>query len=115
MPYITRNKKGEIKAIHATPPLRSKAESVAPEQMEEVIGFLNSSPNAEHSYSYMETSDLEVIRVLEDLIDLLCEKHVIAFTELPETAQHKLSMRKKVRKNMEGFDALINEDEEGIF
>jgi hypothetical protein len=115
MPYVTRNKKGEIKAIHATPPPNSKVEWVVPEQMVEVIGFLNASQSAEHSYAFMDSSDIELIRVLEDLIDLLCEKHIIAFTELPETAQQKLGMRKQVRKNMEGFASLIDEDEKGIF
>ena len=115
MPYVTRNKKGEIKSIYATPPPNSKAEWVAPEQLDEVISFLNSSQTAEHSYSFMASSDLEFIRVLEDLIDLLCEKHIIAFTELPETAQQKLGTRKQVRKNMESLDSLINEDEKGIF
>lgn len=115
MPYITRNKNGEIRAIHATPPPRSKAEWVAPEQIDEVINFLNANPDAEQSYTFMQTSDMEAVRVLEDLIDLLCEKHIIAFTDLPETAQHKLAMRKRVRKNMEGLAGLINEDEKGIF
>ena len=63
----------------------------------------------------METSDLELIRVLEDLIELLCDKHIISFTELPETAQQKLGMRKQVRKNMGSFTSLIGEDEDGIF
>lgn len=113
MPYVTRNKKGEIKSIYASPPPNAKAEWVDPEQMEEVVEFLNSSRDAEHSYSYLASSDLELIRVLEDLIDLLCEKHIIAFTELPESAQQKLGTRKKVRENMSGIN-LINEDEKGI-
>ena len=115
MPYVTRNRKGEIKSIYAKPPPNSKAEWIAPEQLDEVIGFLKSSQTADHSYSFLASSDQDVIRVLEDLIDLLCEKHIIAFTELPETAQQKLGMRKLVRKNMEGLDSLISEDEKGIF
>jgi len=115
MPYVTRNKKGEIKSIYTKPPPKSKAEWVSPEQMDEVIQFLNDSQSAEQSYTYMETSDLELIRVLEDLIELLCDKHIISFTELPQTAQQKLTMRKKMRKHMGGLTGLIGEDEEGIF
>lgn len=114
MPYITRNKKGEIKTIHGAPPPRGGSEKVTPEKMDEVIDFLNSNQTADSGYTYMETSDLELIRVLEDLVDLLCEKHIIAFTELPETAQQKLNMRKKVRKNMAGVGVIINEDEKGV-
>ena len=115
MPYVTRNKKGEIQSIYATPPPRAKVEWVAPEKMDEVIGFLNASQSAEYSYAFMDSTDIELIRVLEDLIDLLCEKHIIAFTDLAETAQHKLTMRKRVRKKMEGLADLIDEDEKGIF
>lgn len=113
MPYVTRNKNGEIQAIHATPPPRTKAEWIAPEQLDDVINFLNASNNAEQSYTFMRTSDMELVRVLDDLIDLLCAKHIIVFTELPETAQHKLAMRKRMRK--EGIASLIDEDEKGIF
>ena len=115
MPYVTRNKKGEITSIYSALPPNAKAEWVTPEQMDEVINFLNASQSAEHSYTFMETSDLELIRVLDDLVELLCDKHLISFTELPETAQKKLGMRKQVRKSMESFSSLIDEDEKGIF
>ena len=114
MPYITRNKKGEIKTIHGSAPARGGSEKVTPEKMDEVVNFLNSNQTADSTYSYMETSDLELIRVLEDLVDLLCEKHIIVFTELPETAQQKLNMRKKLRERMAGFDVILNEDEKGV-
>jgi hypothetical protein len=110
MPYITRNKKGEIKSITVTASPKSNAEWIGPEQMEEVMGFLNRSRSSEDSYDILTSSDLEVIRVLEDLVDLLCDKRIIVFTELPESAQQKLGIRKQVRKNIEGPN-LVKEDE----
>ncbi|BFM48829.1 hypothetical protein [Marinomonas sp. THO17] len=42
-------------------------------------------------------SDGDMMRILEDLIDLLTEKRLIQFTELPQAAQKKLLSRKWVR------------------
>ncbi|NLQ16117.1 hypothetical protein HGG82_00585 [Marinomonas sp. M1K-6] len=45
----------------------------------------------------LENSDSDMMRILEDLIDLLTEKRLIQFTELPLAAQKKLLGRKWVR------------------
>jgi hypothetical protein len=45
----------------------------------------------------LSESDSEMMRILEDLIDLLSEKRLIQFTELPLPAQKKLLGRKWVR------------------
>jgi len=60
----------------------------------------------------LEASDLDVIRVLEDLIELLIGKGVIQFTELPEAAQNKLLKRRNLRQ-AGGFT--LFEEDEGIF
>lgn len=45
----------------------------------------------------LTNSDVDMMRILEDLIDLLSEKRLIQFTELPMAAQKKLLGRKWVR------------------
>ncbi|MCW4628092.1 MULTISPECIES: hypothetical protein [Marinomonas] len=45
----------------------------------------------------LASSDSDMMRILEDLIDLLTEKRLIQFTELPIAAQKKLLSRKWVR------------------
>ena len=45
----------------------------------------------------LSSSDSDMMRILEDLIDLLSEKRLIQFTELPLAAQKKLLSRKWVR------------------
>lgn len=45
----------------------------------------------------LSSSDGEMMRILEDLVDLLTEKRLIQFTELPLAAQKKLLGRKWVR------------------
>ena len=45
----------------------------------------------------MRQSDIELSRVLEDLIDLLIDRGVIQFTDLPSPAQVKLLQRRLSR------------------
>ncbi len=52
----------------------------------------------------LSSSDSEMMRVLEDLVDLLSEKRLIQFTELPLAAQKKLLGRKWVRGVHNGQD-----------
>jgi hypothetical protein len=44
-------------------------------------------------------SDSSLIRVIEDLVDLLSSKGIIRFTDLPPEAQKKLMERKSMRGN----------------
>jgi hypothetical protein len=45
----------------------------------------------------LEQSDLQMARVMEDVINLLIDKSVIRFTDLPVAAQQKLLSRREVR------------------
>jgi hypothetical protein len=44
--------------------------------------------------------DTGVIRVLDDLIELLVDKHLILFTDLPAEAREKMYDRKRLRRIM---------------
>jgi len=46
--------------------------------------------------------DAEFVRVLEDLIDSMLAKNLIAISDLPEHAQLKLGARKNFRDRMDG-------------
>lgn len=68
--------------------------------------------NTTKTQEMLTTSDSEMMRVLEDLVDLLAEKRLIQFTELPLAAQKKLLSRKWVRGVHNGGDeSLISENE----
>jgi len=56
-------------------------------------------------------SDLEFVRVLEDVITVLIEKNIIAHTELPEAAREKLSRRRELRVKLTGFNHLVRKDD----
>jgi hypothetical protein len=76
---------------------------------EEVSSFLGTIEDSEVLSHLLMSSDAAMVRVLDDLIDLLIAKKVILFTELPPVAQEKILVRKQLRVRMAG-DHLLVED-----
>ena len=114
MPYILRNGQGEIESFHQEEP-SPEAELMGHENHEEIIEFLRKTDSVDELQEVLLSSDLDFIRVLEDVVDLLCKNHVIAFTDLPDTAQKKLTSRKYIRAGIEGIENLISDKDGSIF
>lgn len=97
MPYIKRNDQGLIESVHrdAVPGTES-----LPADHPEVLAFLGSEAEHQHRFASM---DAGLVRVLEDLVDVLIDRNVIRITDLPMEAQQKLFERKhfrdRVKKN----------------
>jgi hypothetical protein len=108
MIYVERNDAGEIIALH-----KSSTNS-ATEQKQlsdpEVIEFLESNHDAGPIKTLLSATDPGMIRVIDDLVDVLVTKKVIKFTDLPDEAQQKLFNRKKVRSDL-SKDTIIMDDE----
>lgn len=49
----------------------------------------------------LSQTDTSLVRVLEDLIDVLITRGVIQFTDLPEAAQAKLLERRETRASLQ--------------
>lgn len=113
MPYVIKNSTGKIVALYES------QQEVNAEWLEEgseaVQNFKHEMSVHAHAKSEMALSDLDLIRVIEDLTELLIKKQVIAYTELPIFAQQKLGTRQKMRNDMVSLKSLINESDEGIF
>lgn len=62
--------------------------------------------------SRLRDSDLELVRVLEDLVDVLVERGVIRYTDLPEAAQRKLQARAEERAGLGGLSGLLGDEGE---
>jgi hypothetical protein len=60
--------------------------------------------------STLSASDQDLIRVLEDVVDVLIAKGLILFTDLPVDAQQKIMRRQKLRSAMSNTLDLISED-----
>jgi len=90
MPYVRRDTHGALLSLHR------QAEGGANEWLADhdaqVLGFLA------HQQAGFAQLDADFIRVLEDLIDVLVDKHVINMTDLPAAARDKLSARRDHRR-----------------
>ena len=106
MLYIERNSDGTIAAIHQS--LTDKATEQKTLLDEEVLAFLSKDGELDSWIQLLSLSDVSIIRVIEDLIDVLVKKNVIMLTDLPEEAQDKLKERKHVREKMESDPFIVN-------
>lgn len=64
--------------------------------------------------SELSALDVDFIRVLEDLIDVLVSNGTLRLTDLPPEAQAKLDRRKGARRRLRDSLDLI-EDEDNLF
>ena len=72
------------------------------------------SKDREYSLQQLRQTDPEMIRVLEDLINVLMSNGVLRITDLPPAAQHKLINRSQAREGLGGLNRLISDDEGGL-
>jgi len=110
MPFVKRNADHQIVAVYAEAP-SEEAEYLAVGH-QDVINFLKVNASEEQSMQFLTSSDYELVRVLEDLIELLVEKNVVLFTELPVAAQHKLVQRKRARQNLREENSLMVDEDD---
>jgi hypothetical protein len=107
MLYLERNTDGSIKAIHQAP--HKNAQERKSLMDEEVLKFLGTDNMLNSWIKLLSISDHGIIRVLEDLIDVLVRKNVIMLTDLPEEARDKLKERKKVREHLEHDQIMVDD------
>ncbi len=107
MLYVERDKDGKIIALHKTAdPDAGEEKSIMDE---EILDFLNGKVDTDPGIQFLALSDMGIIRILEDLIDLLIRKNLIMFTDLPEDAQAKIRERKRVREIMGPQDLMVDD------
>mgnify|MGYP000847615664 CR=1 FL=1 len=89
MPYVRRDAHGTLLSLHRT------AEGDASEWLDDndpqVLAFMAPADG-------FQRLDADFIRVLEDLIDVLIDKHLINMTDLPAAARDKLAARRDHRR-----------------
>lgn len=112
MPYAKRNKNGEIVALFDKPSQKG-LEALANDDPEVMEFLARSHAGSDPTpLAFLQQSDLDLVRVVEDLVELLVEKNLINFTELPPAAQEKLLGRKRAREYLnEPAGLMIDETE----
>ena len=104
MVYIQRNAEGEIVAVSR----EQTADCDMPMESDnaELLAYFESIMSSDFF-----TSDLQLIRVIDDLIHLLVTKKVIMFTELPPAVQNKIAERSQMRERNADALTLVPEDD----
>ena len=102
MRYVARDHDGNITKI------ASEAAGEATEEIykedPELIAFVTEGGAEPALRAYLASSDAELLRVLEDLINVLTARNLILLTDFPEAAQKKLMQRNSVRRRLQDFE-----------
>jgi len=107
MPYISRNRNNQIESLSNTPE-HDQSEWLDVSNPE-VLAFVLASKQEHHFKDSLSETDLQMSRVVEDLIELLMLKKTFLFTELPGAVQHKLGTRRQLREHMNSLSNLIDD------
>ncbi len=107
MPFIERSADGRIIGLRTEAGPNCQEEKSIND--EEVLDFLKDNLDNNFLKSLLAHSDAGLIRLLEDLIDLLTKKKIILFTELPEKAQQKITERTQIREKMASQDIIVED------
>jgi hypothetical protein len=107
MPYIERSADGKIIGLRTVAgPNSTETKSLTDD---EILNFLKDNLDNTFLKSLLAQSDAGIIRLLEDLIDLLTKKNIILFTELPEKAQEKIIERAQIREKISSQTLMVEE------
>ena len=106
MPYVVRDGGGNVRAVFDTPV--DGAEEVAPDDPG-LADFVGKNAQPGMVLDEWVQSDLSLARVVEDLVDILIDKGVFMFNELPAGAQKKLNTRRGRRKEMDLMESLFGD------
>ncbi len=112
MYFVQHDGQGQVIRMEQQPfyEMTGKYEDNSPE----VLAWLQQNTAREESLKRLQHSDLEMVRVLEDLITVLMDKGVLTITDLPPAAQNKLMHRTQARQALGGLEKPINDDDDAL-
>lgn len=96
--FIVRDQHGNVASLSADPKEGAEVASI-------------NDPDVK---AFLQQLDIDLVRVLEDVVELLVARGVFRFTDLPESAQQKLMFRKTLRSQWQSVPDPLGE-EEGLF
>ena len=109
--YIQRNDQGEI--VRASRLALPGCDEPIARDAPELLAFFGLDAFGQPLDEFRQ-SDLDFVRVLDDLIYLLMDKGIISFTDLPEAAQKKLLDRQSLRQHRNSLGLMSDNDESVI-
>ena len=116
MPFVKRDAAGRAISLHREQD--SQDLQYLPLDHPDVAGFLEPfGERRSQNRGELLKSDLEMIRVYEDLTDILIGKRLVALTDFPQAAQEKLMRRRRLRSSLSPITEVLggqSEDDGGI-
>lgn len=112
MPYVLKDSEGKIVAVSANQTdtvnewVDDDSHELKTYLLDLALGKESADPKIVRALS---ESDLAMIRVVEDVVDLLIEQNLLRFTDLPIAAQEKLMQRRSLRTNMNSLALMSDE------
>lgn len=104
MPFVRRDVRGTIVAVSQ---VAGDGFELISADSPELQHFLRSVGGYAEQLS---ATDQDFVRVLEDVVELLIDKGLILFTELPSSAQEKMLMRQQLRSRLGNRLDLLGDD-----
>lgn len=108
MIYINRDENGKIKDIDFSEKEGYEKNSIFNEEIKQ---FIIDSNNKDLIKMTMMKLDLEMVRVSEDIVEILIQKGIMLFTDLPEAVQNKLLFKRFLRESLSSDDKYFMDQE----
>lgn len=109
MPFIKRDQDGAVVAVFHQP-VEEGLEEMAAEHPD-LARFLQKTLLDYAVNRHWIESDLSMVRVVEDLVDMLIERKIFLFMDLPEPVQRKFLQRRGLRAEFAYMDTLFGDQE----
>lgn len=103
MPYVKRDSAGRIISLHGNAEEASEQLAASHPEIEQFLAQ-TTMPTPDAYKKALSESDQEIARVTEDLVQLLVNKNLILFTDLPDVVQQKLLDRERLRSHLQRAD-----------
>lgn len=109
MIYIEKNAQGEIQNIEFSPGPNREEISLHDPKLKD---FIENAPNSDELIEQvLNRLDLDMVRTIEDLIDMMIQKDLMRFTDLPKPVQNKILFKKNIRNLSKKESSIISDDE----
>lgn len=108
MIYIKHNAQREIIDIQFTPETGYVQAGLFDQ---EVKAFLSNQQNEQLIKDILKQLDADMVRVIEDVVEILIDKGIMRFTDLPEPVQNKLMFKKSLRQSLNNETTFYDEED----
>lgn len=105
MVYVQRDDQGRLLRVEYAA-FEGMTDVLAIES-EELHNWLAAKEEVKARLDRLHNSDLELVRVLEDVVIVLVDRGIIQYTDLPEAARLKLDERAVARADIEGLCGVL--------